>query len=763
MNRKGHGQLRRSQVITTFGPGALIDLPNDSAIVGGLDTWGSETRLEPIDEPRLAAKLMSMTGVPNPRLYAPPPEPESWQERQRGIGAWRFPEWFVVQESGAGPGAGTRSSTRSRRMVPRTALANGRYDKKPVVATRFVRACSKGHVDDIDWYQFVHGPDDPCRRRLWLDERGTSGDLVEQIVRCECGRSRRMHEAVDFASFPLGVCRGARPWLGRHANEECREPSRLLIRTASNAWFPQVVSVLSLPDRGSEVDQVVEVLWDRLQIVKDANALAVMKNFPDVANSLAPFSDQEVLDAIAARSSGGAAGDRPIKHAELDALLAVPEGYGDDAPIHPDFHARRLPESVWRHSARLDSIEAITQVHRLREVLALAGFTRLEPVMPNVDGEYDGEVERASIALEPAWFPAVENRGEGILVQLRADAVTDWLGREPVKQRLNELIAGHNAWAGQRKSDRPFPGGPYVLLHTLAHLLLQSLSMRCGYPAASIRERIFVDQASSRSRRRLRGTDPGGAPGVGTPQGLSSSRGGMVAESTACGVPHLGAGFRLDRPGGCRLAREGHAQGVRGTAGDRGAFYLGQHLRILRWSAGIQDTGESYGRGPKARSHAVAQHRTSSRRHHGRRYARAPICRRVLGPGVAGLGPSNGVLRPAIGGERRPRGSAPCQGGGGGRGIGVCDVGEPDRGSLGPQHRARASGAGPCIGHDNGDSLSNANRERPVAAIARDVAAAARGRYGPGRLVRAAFLHHHDRHHPTQCPPSSTAVLWQHS
>ena len=175
MNGKGHGQLRRSQVITTFGPGALIDLPNDSAIVGGLDTWGSESSLEPIDEPRLSAKLMSMTGVPNPRLYAPPPEPESWQDRQRGIGAWRFPEWFVVQESGAGPGAGTRSGSRSRRMVPRTALTNGRYEKRPVVATRFVRACAKGHVDDIDWYQFVHGPDDPCRRRLWLDERGTSG------------------------------------------------------------------------------------------------------------------------------------------------------------------------------------------------------------------------------------------------------------------------------------------------------------------------------------------------------------------------------------------------------------------------------------------------------------------------------------------------------------------------------------------------------------------------------------------------------------
>ena len=43
-----------------------------------------------------------------------------------------------------------------------------------------------------------------------------------------------------------------------------------------------------------------------------------------------------------------------------------------------------------------------------------------------------------------------------------------------------------------RKSQRSFPGGPYVLLHTLSHLLIQSLAMRCGYPASSIRERIYV-------------------------------------------------------------------------------------------------------------------------------------------------------------------------------------------------------------------------------------------------------------------------------
>jgi hypothetical protein len=63
---------------------------------------------------------------------------------------------------------------------------------------------------------------------------------------------------------------------------------------------------------------------------------------------------------------------------------------------------------------------------------------------------------------------------------------------------LDGLTSGHKRWMEDRKSKRVFPGGPYVLLHTLSHLLIQSLSMRCGYPASSIRERIYADHAARR-------------------------------------------------------------------------------------------------------------------------------------------------------------------------------------------------------------------------------------------------------------------------
>jgi len=494
VTRKAHGQIRRSQVITTYGPGALIDLPAHSAVVGGLETWPKPSDLEEIVEPRLARKLEAMTGIRAPRLYAPPPDPSDPREPARGIGAWRFPEWFVVQDEG-----GAEDRERSRRLVHRKALdERGRFDGRAVVATRFVRACPRGHVDDLDWRRFAHGPEDTCRRQLWLDERGTSGDLAELVVRCECGRKQRsLYEATLLETNPLGTCRGERPWLGKHAREECNQPSRLLIRTASNAYFPQVVSVLSLPERASAVEMAVAELWDDLQIVEDAAGLAFLKRKPRIAEKLAPFGEKEVLEAIERRKVG-APSERPVKQAELDAILAAPEGFGEDVPVDPNFHARRLPDRVWRRSPRSKGIEAVIQLHRLREVLALIGFTRLEAVMPDIHGEYDTDVERAQIALEPAWFPAVENRGEGVFVKLGAEAVKSWLDHPGVKRRLDSLAAGHGRWTAHRKSQRPFPGGPYVLLHTLSHLLIQSLAMRCGYPASSIHERIYADAEAGR-------------------------------------------------------------------------------------------------------------------------------------------------------------------------------------------------------------------------------------------------------------------------
>lgn len=37
----------------------------------------------------------------------------------------------------------------------------------------------------------------------------------------------------------------------------------------------------------------------------------------------------------------------------------------------------------------------------------------------------------------------------------------------------------------------------YILLHTIAHLLIRQLSFECGYTAASLRERIYCNTVNN--------------------------------------------------------------------------------------------------------------------------------------------------------------------------------------------------------------------------------------------------------------------------
>jgi hypothetical protein len=155
-NKKPPGQVRQSQVVTTFGPGSMFDLPNHSVIVGGLEYW---TKGDEVVEPRLVAKLKELLQIPSLALHAPPPDNEDPTSTQKtGITCWQFPEWFITQGALA---TESGRSTRSRRLIPRSALSKGKFidhNKKsqPVVPVRFVRACRKGHIGDINWYYFVH-------------------------------------------------------------------------------------------------------------------------------------------------------------------------------------------------------------------------------------------------------------------------------------------------------------------------------------------------------------------------------------------------------------------------------------------------------------------------------------------------------------------------------------------------------------------------------------------------------------------------------
>jgi hypothetical protein len=157
-----------------------------------------------------------------------------------------------------------------------------------------------------------------------------------------------------------------------------------------------------------------------------------------------------------------------------------------------DFYARCLPRKHW-DQPWMAAVERVVLVHRLREVVASVGFTRFESSSPDVEGELEIGVSRASLARDTSWLPAVENRGEGIFLQFRSDVIDAWLEKPAVRRRGQQLDAGFECWKkDHEKSHRKFPGSPFLLLHSLSHLLITAVALECGYPASSIRERIYA-------------------------------------------------------------------------------------------------------------------------------------------------------------------------------------------------------------------------------------------------------------------------------
>jgi hypothetical protein len=482
-SKKPQGEIRQSQLITTFGPGSMVDLPNYSVLIAGLDDWSQGG--DPISEPRLSRKLAKVLEVPAISLKTPPPADDDPTAPSTGITAFQFPEWFITQdlEQSKVPGALTKGTYIDRDKK-----------KRRVVPVRFVRACRAGHIGDIDWYSFSHNGPSECakqQRQLYVDERGTSGDLTEIWMRCECGKAERsLAQAAILSNRALGSCDGARPWLGPFTKELCGEPSRLLIRSASNAYFSQIMSVISLPERDETVRRAVDSVWSFLEIVEDLEQLQYERRRAAVREALEGITDEEILADLQDRKDAGTKPEKSVKVAELETLIAAKEEIGNDRP-EGIFYARSLPRKFWDQSW-MAQIDRVVLVHRLREVVAQVGFTRFESAAPDIEGELDIGVKQASLAREVTWLPAFENKGEGIFLQFSSKAIQDWQTRAIEKRGLS-LASGFKAWAKEHHgSKHEFPGLPYVMLHSFSHLLITAVALQCGYPASSISERVYA-------------------------------------------------------------------------------------------------------------------------------------------------------------------------------------------------------------------------------------------------------------------------------
>lgn len=492
------GDVCPSQLLQTYGVGAIIDLPHLSALIMGLDEWDT-TKTEEVPEERLLRAVQSVLGSQVKQLLSPPAG-EAVQHpfdpaAKIGVPVAAFPRWLVCPRCHllAPVESGLFQLKPNQFQPDRTCYRHHICTKQPIaLPSRFMIACEAGHLDDFPFKHFLHG-DAHCNGDLRMIEVGVTGEPSDIVIKCSCGKQRPMAEAFtsDEERVYYPVCRGRRPHLRDFEKKPCPHQARTILLAASNTWFPLVFSSLSLPTAVDALGQLVELHWTTLEAAESAAEIAVYRKLPQLKEYVSDYSNEEIWQKVEQKKRGeqNAEPARPgdLKTPEWEVLsnpASVPTTEDFEVSVAP------LPEGYEQ------TIQQVVLVQRLREVRALTGFTRIESLSDYAEEEKlpADHIMRLSRS-EPRWVPAAEVRGEGLFLQFREEAVQHWQEQHARRQHNALFRDAHYRWRKARNIAMPeanYPGLRYVLLHTFAHALMRQLSLECGYAAASIRERIYA-------------------------------------------------------------------------------------------------------------------------------------------------------------------------------------------------------------------------------------------------------------------------------
>ena len=506
-NKTPVGEVRPSQLLWTYGPGALIDLPSLSVVTLGIDRWEKD-RCQPIQEARLLAAVRTVLGAQVENLRMPPFQKSElvdvWSaEANIGVPVRPFPRWMRCVKCGLlSPfDAGLFEIKENRFRPERTRFVHkgcrGSKGDQPAkdadaVPARFLLACRDGHLDDFPWHYFVHGGNSSCKGTLRFFESGASLQTENLWVKCDaCGASRSMAHAFGKAGKEnLPGCRGRHPHLD-HFDNECDEEARAVLLGATNSWFPITLSALAIPQTKDPLSQLIQDGWEFFEdLDSEAEVSVTVKTLKKTGAlpGIDKYAAALIWSAIEAHRAGGGqdvVGESDIKGPEWDVLTEA-----NPPTDYPHFMSKKVgtPPGFSGHISRVLLLE------RLREVNALLGFTRVEA--PEESGDPNERPQMASLSRsKPDWVPANQVHGEGIFVQFDETALVKWEALDGVKKVDQMLRGGHKGWRNSRHLDpnEGYPGIRYAMLHTLSHLLIRELALECGYNAASIRERIYAD------------------------------------------------------------------------------------------------------------------------------------------------------------------------------------------------------------------------------------------------------------------------------
>ena len=498
----GSLSLRRAQLVSPFGVGALCEVNGQSFFIKSTARWPTGKNLAEIEIPSLVAKLPEIKSLKKPEYY---------------VAATRFPRWHFCPSC--------------REMVNWTYHKDKREDEndnlptpyckktkckgRQLVPMRFIAVCNSGHIDEIDWYSWVHsrakavetGPCDRKTAKLKFMVSGKSGgDFKSMKIKCKCGAKRSL-DGISERPLPQ-KCKGYFPGegvAGCSGQGESGEPSQMWMapRGSSALHYASVISALDIARKGETHELTTLILTDSLltKIVDMARNQVEEKVLvsdglePLYGDNVREFADEMSMSAIECWETFVELVTKPKTEAfedEEDRSFSQRDMLGSEYSVlssasgFDGVSLRCVAHSPPKLFSLGELLEHVVQVEKLREVRVFRGFQRRDVKKENVLVPPDLGIGGVN------WLPAVEVSGEGIFIDFKKSALEAWRSEniEAIEEFSRPQLEA--AERGGLPSRMGFNANPvFVMAHTFAHLLINQLSFDCGYSSTSLRERIY--------------------------------------------------------------------------------------------------------------------------------------------------------------------------------------------------------------------------------------------------------------------------------
>ena len=490
--------VRLSHLLRYCAVGAVVRGPDYLVTVQDTNAWdcGPDHEIKYVDQVRAALGIgKTLRSPPTARV-------DDGELTGCPIPATRFPGWMRCSRcgllhhrpwnraAGEGSGDGFRPSGHTWTCeAHEDRRCRGRLEQAP-----WVLAHDHGYLADVPWHRLAHTDGrHPVRRDCRADRRRpylkVESDGRGHKVRCtRCGASGRLRNRFSFAEWTW-----QQPWFPEPPPKPPDGPAWVLAINDVRVHTPETANALVIPPesrirRGTVVDRLYGST-DKQRALRDARPGLHRKTaLRQVAREFGCTPDEveraqaEIDRGYPLFAQSPAGGD--LLQSEYRALVeTIPDLREDEdfVTAHRSAEWTTLAGSVEGAAGRIaGAVDRLVAVERLKEIMVFKGFRRLggETVTPpDLTGESD-------------WLPALELYGEGVFFTLREAPLRQWEAEDTLRVRartfLDRFVGGP-----VRLAAPPQVSPRFLLLHTLAHLLIRELETTAGYPAASLKERIY--------------------------------------------------------------------------------------------------------------------------------------------------------------------------------------------------------------------------------------------------------------------------------